>query len=351
MKKITIIFFSVFLLFALATSAEAALSCYVGSGSCSSGGQAVLKMSASSNGHAELPTYSNYSNYICCSGISGTSCSSGTAFLKLSATTNAHVERADYYNYGNSACLYPNSGETITCNYSTSCSSGYVCLASISDYTNAHIGNCSAYSKKVCCTASSAPTFNFNVSVNPASSILNQGSSVSITVAANLLSGTTQLVSVVAPTGLPSGVSSDAYNPTSCNPTCSSSLKINVGASTPTGTYSNINICGIGGGLTRCVTYQLTVTAAGTQITAPGITTNAASSVTTNSATLNGTLNSMGNASFCLVWFEWGPTTSLGNVTSVQNRSTTGSFSASISGLTAGQTYYFKAFAKNGGSW
>lgn len=348
MKKIAIILFSVFLLFALADSTEAALSCYVGSGSCSSGGQAVLKMSASSNAHAELPAYSNYSSYVCCSGISGTSCSGGTAFLKLSAATNAHVERADYSNYGNSACLYPNSGETITCNYSTSCSSGYVCLASISDNTNAHIGDCSTYSTKVCCTASTVPTFDFSVSASPVSGSANQGSSVSTNVTANLLSGTTQSVSFSS-SGLPSGASA-SFSPTSCNPTCSSSMTINTSGSTPTGTY-NINICGTGGGLTRCTTYQLTVTTAGTQITAPGVTTNAATSITTSSATLNGTLTSMGNASFCLVFFQWGPTTSLGNFTSVQNLSSTGNFSANITGLTAGQTYYFKAYAKNGGSW
>jgi len=346
MKKLIIALFSCFLLFISADSAEAALSCSFNS--CPSGGIYVLRMSASSNAHAELPSQSNYSNYVCCSGISGTSCTGGTVFLKLSALTNAHVEQTNYSNYSNNACLTPSAGETISCNYSTSCSTGYVCLASISSGTNAHIGDCSAYSTKVCCTATAAPTFDFSVEVNPTSGSASQGSSVSTNVTATLLSGSTQSVTFSA-SGLPSGTSA-SFSPTACNPTCSSSMTINTVGSTPTGTYS-INVCGTGGGLSRCVVYQLTVTAAGTQITAPGVTTNAATNITTTSATLNGTLNSMGNASFCLVWFEWGPTTSLGNVTSVQNRSSTGGFSANISGLNQNTTYYFKAFAKNGGSW
>src|SRR4030042_1010266 len=139
MKKLIILSLSVLLLFILADTTEATLSCLPRSSSCLAGENVVLKMSASSNAHAELPSQSNYSNYVCCSGISGTLCGSGiTAFLKLSALTNAQVERADYFNYANSACLIPLAGETISCNYQpTSCSGGYTCLASISAPHNA----------------------------------------------------------------------------------------------------------------------------------------------------------------------------------------------------------------------
>jgi len=194
--------------------------------------------------------------------------------------------------------------------------------------------------------------FDFSIAVDPTSGSVIQGSSISTNVNLGLVSGTTQSVNVGASVtgGWPAGMSATFPSGSSCGPACSLVMTITTTASTPNGT-TTINVCGQGGSQNHCTTYQITVVPAGTQITPPSVTTSAATSIAQISATLNGTLNSMGGATSCLVWFEWGPTTSLGNLTSVQTKSATGGFSASISGLTAGQTYYFKAFAKNGGSW
>ena len=80
--------------------------------------------------------------------------------------------------------------------------------------------------------------------------------------------------------------------------------------------------------------------------------------VAQNSATVWGKLISCGGASIALVWFKWGPTTSMVNSTSYQTIDcTTASFpyyfnsGGEIAGLTANTLYYFEAFAKNGGSW
>jgi hypothetical protein len=62
------------------------------------------------------------------------------------------------------------------------------------------------------------------------------------------------------------------------------------------------------------------------------VTTNSAPDVTTNSATLNGTLNDRGTASSVLVSFEWEFTTAYGNATTPQPMTATGPFSAGISG-------------------
>jgi hypothetical protein len=83
--------------------------------------------------------------------------------------------------------------------------------------------------------------------------------------------------------------------------------------------------------------------------TFPAVITIAASSVTSNGAILNGSLTTLGSNSPVIVSFDWGIDTSdaSGNVaanpfsiTSVPNV-----FNASLSGLTAGTTYHYRAKA------
>lgn len=133
------------------------LACSVVSGAC--GGATILKLD-SGTGHAELPGQSNYSSKVCCTGTGiSNSCSASPAAvaLKLSSETDAHVEKNTFSNYSssNDACLSATTPH-VSCDYADDCSSlgaGYVCLASISSNTNAHVGDCSAYSTKVCCKA------------------------------------------------------------------------------------------------------------------------------------------------------------------------------------------------------
>ena len=134
------------------------LSCLVTSGTCS--GTTVFKMYSADNSHAEIPSQTNYNYKVCCSHTEvadlGNSCVSDnhTVVLKLSEITNAHVEENSYSNYSNNVCLSAPAGYSIICGYSTDCSTlgtDYVCLASISGDTNAHVGDCSSYSTKVCC--------------------------------------------------------------------------------------------------------------------------------------------------------------------------------------------------------
>ena len=78
----------------------------------------------------------------------------------------------------------------------------------------------------------------------------------------------------------------------------------------------------------------------------PTVTTNSASNITQSSATLNGWVN--GNGLSTSVWFEYGPTTNFGSVTS-QNSYGTGfnNFSSHIAGLNSNTTYYFRAVGQN----
>ena len=200
-------------------------------------------------------------------------------------------------------------------------------------------------------TVTTVPVFDFSISVSPASGSATQGGSTPpATVTITLTSGATQDVSFYILSGLPDGTTA-FLNPTHCSPTCNSTMTVNTSTTTPVGGPYSISVCGTGGGQTHCVIYDLTVTAAGAVINPPSVTTNSATNITQTSATLNGTLNSMGNAASVLVWFEWGTTTSYGNSTPVQTMTSTGAFSANISGLSPNTIYDFVAKAKNGGSW
>jgi hypothetical protein len=131
------------------------LTCSVVAGTCS--GTTIFNLYDYLGNHAELPTQTNYPYKVCCTGtgISNTCSGSFDTVLKLSGATNAHAEKKTQSNYtGNDVCL-SSSSMGVTCGYSnTACSSlgtNYVCLASISGDTDAHVGECSTYTTKVCC--------------------------------------------------------------------------------------------------------------------------------------------------------------------------------------------------------
>lgn len=132
------------------------LSCTVAT-SCASG-VVIFRMYSTSNSHAELASQSNYPNLVCCSGVVGlgNTCSGNYAVaLKLAKTTNAHAEQNTQSNYANNACISVPTGGTVSIGYQASNCTGYdTTLASMAATTNAHIGDGSAYTTKVCATAS-----------------------------------------------------------------------------------------------------------------------------------------------------------------------------------------------------
>lgn len=120
----------------------------------------ILRMSGSSNAHAELPSEANgnYSgNVMCCNGVTGLGnvCSNTHAIVvKLSGTSNAHVEQNSLSNYANNACMSVPSGGTVSVGYqATNCSGFDTTLGSLDTTTNSHIGDGSAYTTKICATA------------------------------------------------------------------------------------------------------------------------------------------------------------------------------------------------------
>ena len=76
------------------------------------------------------------------------------------------------------------------------------------------------------------------------------------------------------------------------------------------------------------------------------VSTDSASSVGTDGATLNGTLDSLGGASSVEVYFEYGQSGSgLSKTTTAKTLSSTGSYSVDVSGLSSGTGYEFRAVA------
>lgn len=97
--------------------------------------------------------------------------------------------------------------------------------------------------------------FGFSLS-NSGNITVIQGQSGSNTIAVNLTNPPTQAVSLSI-SGLPSGASAN-FSPSSCNPTCYSTLTISAAGTTPTGSYT-ITVTGTGGVLTRTTSFTLTI--------------------------------------------------------------------------------------------
>lgn len=121
--------------------------------SCS--GLDVFHISDLTDAHAELNSQSNYQYKVCCN-ATGTDISvsqeiSG-GFIGLSYPTDAHIEAGNKTNYGYHLKFSSTNG-TIICDYLSSCSGYNTCLISMSDYTDAHVGDCitNPYQIMLCC--------------------------------------------------------------------------------------------------------------------------------------------------------------------------------------------------------
>jgi len=137
--------------------------------SCGGDETEVLGLSAQDNAHAELPTEENYTYKLCCANVSSVQTTTGTGncdtlgagftgLITLSGDTNAQVEKYNYtgtdgFDYKKNVCAKLTSG-SLTCWYDTFSGCAPEIgkrIISMSDSTNAHIGNYTAYSDLVLC--------------------------------------------------------------------------------------------------------------------------------------------------------------------------------------------------------
>jgi len=167
-------------LFVVKLAYAGTLSCSVTTAAACAGGTntIILRMSGSTNAHAELASGSAYSSsVVCCSGITGlgTSCSTGvtSSLLWLAGATNAHSSQLQTNgNYTNNACISVPTGGIISVGYqSTDCSGYDTTIGSMSGATNAHVGDGTQYPTKIC--ASGAATVALPVSGTLTSSVFD----------------------------------------------------------------------------------------------------------------------------------------------------------------------------------
>jgi hypothetical protein len=180
-------------------------------------GTVVFRMSSSANAHAELPGQSttNYaSNVVCCSGVTGLSnvCTGTQAtVVALKAATNSHVQQNSLGTYTNNACLSVPTGGSVTVFYQATNCTGYdTTVASIVSSDNSHIGNTTAYTTKICATASAAgvtQSLSFAISTTTvylgtlSSATTNYGSSTNTNGSATEVQAHTLTVNTNATTG------------------------------------------------------------------------------------------------------------------------------------------------------
>jgi hypothetical protein len=158
------------LLFGAPIANAGTLSCSVTT-SCPTG--TVLYRLYDPNGnHAEMPSQSNYTYMVCCTGVIslGNSCVTGVnaTVVKLSSTTNAHIEQNTESNYsGNDACLSVDALGSVSVGYQpTNCSGFDTTIGSMTATTNSHVGDGNAYSIKICASALAPQRLTFSVSDN-----------------------------------------------------------------------------------------------------------------------------------------------------------------------------------------
>jgi PKD repeat protein len=104
-------------------------------------------------------------------------------------------------------------------------------------------------------TIAVAAPFDFSLT-NSGNLFVKQAATITNTITASLVSGTSQPVSFSA-AGLPTGATA-SFSPGSCSPSRATALSITTASSTPAGTYT-ITVTGVGGNATHTTSFNLAV--------------------------------------------------------------------------------------------
>lgn len=160
LDKLLIIFLSIIFLssgiFAVGES------CFITDrGTCEGGGNVVMGLSDTTNAHGELASEGNYNDVLCCNFAGSLTCDGQNKILGFSSSTNAHAEIPNETTYSTEVCYSDLSciSTTLDCG-NTSYS---LPVVSLSDSTNAHIGEIGNYNINICCSSASFISVSSNI--------------------------------------------------------------------------------------------------------------------------------------------------------------------------------------------
>lgn len=188
MKKGGLLFVGLFLFVFLSSGIFAEQVCSIVPKAQCSADNTLMKVSDLTNSHGEVSTLNNYAYAVCCNFAGSTQCEvdGSNKVIGLSSTTNAHAEVPLLTNYATDVCYGDLSCISSTDECGTATAANYpLGILSLSASTNAHIGNTTDYTTKICCNS---PT------MSSAYWSKNGNTAVSVT---DAVPGTTELKMVV----------------------------------------------------------------------------------------------------------------------------------------------------------
>ncbi|MBZ5490686.1 MAG: choice-of-anchor D domain-containing protein [Acidobacteriia bacterium] len=196
-------------------------------------------------------------------------------------------------------------------------------------------------------TASDAGAGDFSVNISPTSETIVAGGSVTFAVTTSTISGSPQSLALNV-SNLPANAKA-SFDQSTVISGRTAFLTIATSSNTPPGSYT-LFLSAVGSAGAHVATTTLVVNGSGPTAEAPAVTTDSAGAITSTSAVLNGALNPNGSAA--LGWFQYGTDPSFGTYQETANQNVAAdnlshNFSASVSGLTPGSTYYYRAVASN----
>ena len=113
-------------------------------------GTIVIGLSDLTNAHGELAGEGNYNKVLCCNFAGSLTCDGTNKIIGLSSTTNAHAEITTETTYSNNICY----GDLSCISTSLDCinTPNPLEIFSLSDFTNAQIGQIGDYGINICCS-------------------------------------------------------------------------------------------------------------------------------------------------------------------------------------------------------